>query len=133
MNALRGGAAQPGGGVTAEALKEYLETETPRIAAANHQSQAPEIINGLAAAPPPIFGSYAPAGQLNVTISFTPTRLGPILLEGPDLSEIKRGPASSGPWTLPLSKGLYSLTDLGNNGQFTFRVGADGEATSVQF
>lgn len=133
MNGLRGGAASAPGGVSATRLKAYLEAETPRIAAAAKQSQVPEIVNGLPSDPQAVFGNFKPLVQINVTITFTAVRQGPIVLEGPDLTEVRRGLPGEGPWTVPLGIGWHALRDLGNNGQTTFRVGSEGEVRNVQF
>ena len=133
MNGLRGGAALPTGGVPAARLKEYLETETPRIAAANQQTQVPEVLNGLAANPQAIFGNFKAPVQQNVTIHFVAGRPGPIVLEGPDLSEIRRGAVDTGPWTLGLGRGWHALRDLSNGDQITFRVASDLGVTNVDF
>lgn len=133
MNGLRGGAALSTGGVPADRLKQYLETETPRIAAANKQTQVPEIINGLGTNPQAMFGNFKGVAERNVTITIKATRQGPIVLEGPDLSEIRRGPSSSSPWMILLGKGWHALRDLSNSDQLSFRVGSEGEVTSVQF
>jgi hypothetical protein len=132
MNGLRGGAAVASGGVPAALLKQYLETETPRIAAASNQTQKPEVLNGLCSVPQAVFGSFKPTSMLTVTIQFKPGRLGPIVLEGPDLSEIRRDAPSTGPWVIGLEKGWHALRDLENEEHLTFRVAA-AEGSSVNF
>lgn len=132
LAALRGGAARTEGGVPAGRLKEYLEAETPRIAQQSGHAQKPEVVNGFPAAPEPLFGS-APPATMNVTIRFRAARAGEIVLEGPELQDIKRGPASGGPWRLRLDKGLYILREENATGEMSLRVRSGEELVDVEF
>ena len=136
LEALRGGAAAPGGGVSASGLKAYLERETPRIARDHDHEQHSEVDNGLLAAPEPIFGSAPPPdpGRLAaVTIRFRPDRTAEVVLEGPDLAEIRRGPAGSGPWTLQLGPGQHVLTDQATGEERSVKVRPGTEVLDVEF
>jgi hypothetical protein len=62
LQALRGNAAQAGGGVPASKLKTYLEENTPKLAKADGYDQTPEIVNGLSG--DPVFGSAEPTPSL---------------------------------------------------------------------
>lgn len=133
MNALRGGAAIASGGVPAQRLKEYLELHTPRIAAEHNHAQTPEVINGLPAGSGAAFGSFKPIGKVNICISFKAERTGIIVLEGPDLEEIKRGDVSTAPWNLHLERGWHAFRQL-NTGETTqFRVESAEEVSDVEF
>lgn len=133
MKGLRGAAAVEPGGVPATFLKKYLEAETPRIAAVAKQSQKSEVDNGLPSNPDPVFGTFKPLNRIKVTIRFSEGRVGPIVLEGPTLDEIRRGMPDTGPWEQSLQKGWHALRDLGNGGEKTFSVGSLKEVNNVDF
>jgi hypothetical protein len=133
MQALRGGAAVPAGGVPASKLKDYLERETPRIAKDAKHQQKPEVLNGLPADPEPAFGNALPIAAINVNIKFKPTRNGQILLEGPDGETIRQDPASSGPWQLHLEKGLHVLCDLDTHEEEIVRVRSLEGVMEIEF
>jgi hypothetical protein len=128
---LRGGAAQPGGGVRSGELKRYLELNVPRIAKDHEHVQNAQVIADFPVDDQPVFGSALP--EANFSIEFSPQRQGEMVLEGPDLEEIRREDASTGPWRLTLSKGRYLLRDVARGEQLDipFRPGA--EVTVVNF
>jgi hypothetical protein len=128
---LYGGAASPNGGVTSSALKQYLELNVPRIASDHQHTQVAQVVADFPDAAQPVFGSAKPSA--NFRIEFSAGRTGEMVLEGPDLEEVKRGDASTGPWQLPLEKGRYLLRDLGAGEELVipFRPGA--EVTVVTF
>lgn len=136
LEALWGGAAVPSGGVPASRLKEYLERETSRIAHDHEHEQRADVDNGLLAAREPIFGSAPPPDPgtlVIVTIRFRPDRTGEVVLEGPDLAEIRRGPANAGPWTLPLGPGQHVLTDKVTGEERSVKVRPGTEVLDVEF
>lgn len=133
MSALRGGAAIEGGGVPAGNLKEYLEIHTPRIAAEHKHSQIPEIVNGLLTGFAPAFGNYKPIGKVNVNITFKAGRIGLVVLEGPDLRELKRADASTAPWNVHLERGLHALRHLNTGETMPFRVESPEGVSDVNF
>ena len=133
MDGLRGGAAIAGGGVPAVRLKEYLEFQTPRIAARRNQTQRPEVINGLSSEAGPDFGSFKPLQNININIRFTAGRTGTVVLEGSDLDEIKRGDVSTAPWSLHLERGWHSLQELNTGQRLPFRVDPTEEVSNVEF
>lgn len=126
IDALNGKAADPPGGVTASRLKEYLDLRTPEIAKAAGHIQKPEVVNGLASEPEPVFGSAAPvpSDDVPVRINFSADH-GHIVLEDGDLSEKKSGPATSGPWLVPLKRGNYLLRVVGGDKEKSIRVTGD--------
>ena len=128
---LRGGAAQAPGGVTASKLKAHLEAEIPRIAKEHGHRQLPEVRNGLPANPESIFGHAYP--QTHVKITFTNIRDGETTLEGPDLSIIRSGDASTGPWECYLPKGLYVLREKQTNELLPLRLSPEGGTIDVEF
>lgn len=132
LGALHGGAANYNGGVTADDLKSYLEREVPRIAAKHSQEQAPDISNGLLANPEPVFGS-AQATMIDVEINVRAGRKGPILLEGPDLKEVRKGDPPPRSWALKLPLGLYMLRDLDAGDQQPVRIVAQEGGLHVSF
>ncbi|SFM91534.1 caspase family protein [Rugamonas rubra] len=133
IEGLQGAAAGPGGGVSAADLKNYLETNVPRIAAERKHAQTPEVTNGLLRATR--FGSAQPNAIAGwpVTITFSAARAADILLEDSQTDEVRRGPTSTGPWELHLNAGLHLLTDLGSNEEKSFRVKAGMGVHHVQF
>jgi hypothetical protein len=110
LAALWGGAARDEGGVPASRLKGYLETVTIEIAERNGHKQKPEVLNGFPKDNEPVFGTAVPASY-NVEIRFSPQRTGEMVLVGPDNQEIRRAPATGGPWRLQLSTGLHIIED----------------------
>jgi len=133
MNALRGGAAISSGGVPTYLLKQYLELHTPRIAAQHNHAQTPEVIDGFLADSGAVFGSFKPSLSSNVNITFKPGRTGTIVLEGPELEEIKRGSVSTAPWKLSLRRGWHSLQQLDNGATAPFRVESVEGIRDVEF
>jgi hypothetical protein len=81
LNGLGGGAARPEGGVTANALKAYLEQHVPRIAKDNQHEQTAVVDLNFPQAEQPIFGSAVP--MANACISFSAERNGRARLDGP--------------------------------------------------
>lgn len=137
VDALNGRAADAPGGVRASRLKEYLELQTPIIARAANHLQKPEVQNGLPSDPEPVFGSAPPAaepGEVTVNITFAQWRSGEVILEDANLDEVRRGDATSGPWQVPLTRGLYLLRGIGNDEEQSLRVTGDEEGgKDVQF
>jgi Caspase domain len=128
---LRGGAASPAGGVRAGDLKRYLERQVPRIARDHQHVQTAQVVADFPEDAQPVFGSALP--EANFRIEFSPGRRGEVVLEGPDLEEIRRGDASTGPWLLTLAKGRYLLRDLGTGEQRDIPFRPAGEVTVVAF
>jgi hypothetical protein len=128
---LNGGAARPGGGVTARELKHYLELNVPRIAKDHEHVQSAQVITDFPEDAQPVFGSALP--EANFRIEFSPQRQGEMVLEGPDLDEIRRDDASTGPWELTLSKGRYLLRDLARGDQVDIPFQPSEEVTVVTF
>ena len=133
LQALKGAAAGPQGGVKVSKLKEYLEREVPRIAAEHNHKQNVRISHNFDAAQDPILGSALPMVQDNVEIRFNPERRGIIELEGPNLTILKRGDVSTGPWLLTLSRGHYLLHELETGQQKHLRFQPQQEVTRVDF
>ncbi len=140
IEALEGKAAQAGGGVTADALKKYLDARTVEIAQAASHRQKPEVQNGLDTTPQPIFGSALPpaadqAGQSTVRISFGTNRSGDMIFEDGNLQALKQGKADSGPWDISgLRAGNYAIVDVDKNEFLAVRVRGDEQETiNVQF
>ena len=129
ISALRGAAAQPAGGVTAEALKKYLEAEVPRIAAASNHKQIPQVPSDLPLGT--VFGSAKPVA--NCEIRFSPGRVGRIKLEDGELTLMREDDASTGPWQLALKPGLYSLTEVATGTALNFRFRPTGASDNVTF
>jgi len=119
LSALWGGASRGGGGVLAQDLKEYIERETQLIAAEAGHEQRPHVSNELAGESR--FGAASPEGEVDIRIN--PERTGEVVLEGPGLEILRRGPASSAPWVLRLRPGLHVLRepDRGASKVFSFR------------
>ncbi len=136
MAALKGGAAEPGGGVRASRLKEYIEVNTPLIARAANHHQRPEVVNGLDAKNDPLFGSALQSRRaLTVVIAFAPGTVGEVVVEDGQLRELHRGDAGSGPWRIALQEptrlGVHSLSD---GREITVRVrGDETEDVHVEF
>ena len=134
LDALRGGAARPGGGVTASDLKKYLEREAPLLAQRDMRSQTPEVVNGLSAVEgeEPVFGRYPPRARFQ--FHFRNDRRGPIVLEGPDTQVIQRWEISQSPVEQGLSAGwLYVLRDEATGEEQVVRVRATEGVSHVEF
>jgi hypothetical protein len=110
MNALRGAAARPQGGVTGSRLAAYLEQNVPSLAANGQRAQFPRFLDGFrqAAAEDLILGNAQPS--VNVRLHFGPDREGWYELIGPDTQVIRGGDASESPWNIRLESGrLYVM------------------------
>jgi hypothetical protein len=138
LAALRGGAARPEGGVTADKLKDYLYAETPRIASKYGHSQFPQVNNGLPSDPPVVFGKALPAIDamgnpiVKVILRFGAERRGQILLEDGSVRKIRQDDVSTGPWQLALKPGLYLLTEVATGLEKYIRIEA-GRVHDVEF
>lgn len=137
MDALKGAAAEPGGGVRASKLKEYLEVNTPLIAKAKNHIQKPEVVNGLDADVEPLFGHAKPprAPGLVVSITFTSVANGEAVVEDGQLRELKRGDVATGPWRIPVTGRTMLLVRMLPNGpEKAIRVqGDETEELHVEF
>jgi uncharacterized caspase-like protein len=138
MDALRGAAAEPGGGVRASKLKEYLEVNTPLIAKAHNHVQKPEVVNGLDGQHEPLFGHAKPPAQapgFAVNIVFKSVANGETVVEDGQLRELKRGDAATGPWRIPVSGRTMLMVRMPATGkEMTIRVqGDETEELHVEF
>lgn len=136
LAALRGGAARPGGGVPLSALWTYLYKVVPRIAKRHDHEQAPRIgSEGFPPASPqePVLGSAPPVEEVDVKITFTPSRRGEITLEGPDLKVIRSGDVSTGPWVDTLAPATYLLVERGTGDQLGLHLAPRQEEYHVEF
>ena len=138
MDALRGAAAEPTGGVRASKLKEYLEVNTPLIARASSHMQKPEVVNGLEAQPDPLFGHAkppAPVPGLAVNLEFKSVTNGEAVVEDGQLCELRRGDVSTGPWRIPVSgRTILLLRYLPTGAEKSIRVqGNEQEDIHVEF
>ena len=131
LAALYGGAAGPEGGVKSRALKRYLELNVPRIASDHQHTQVAQVVDGFPDAAQPVFGSAKPVG--NFRIEFSAGRAGEMVLEGPDLEEVRRGDAATGPWELTLDKGRYLLRDIAAGEELDIPFRPDAEVSVVTF
>jgi hypothetical protein len=119
IEALKGAAAEQGGGVRASKLKEYLEVNTPLIAKANNHFQKPEVVNGFNSIEEPLFGHAKPrpsVPDLTVNITFTSVANGEAVVEDGQLRELKRGVVDTGPWRIPVSGRTMLLVRILPNG-----------------
>lgn len=138
IDALKGAAAEPSGGVRASKLKEYLEVNTPLIAKAKKHIQKPEVVNGLDADQEPLFGHAKPlpsAPGLAVNIAFRSVTNGEAVVEDGQLHELKRGDVTTGPWRIPVSgRTMLQVRMLPNGLEKTIRVlGDETEEINVEF
>jgi uncharacterized caspase-like protein len=130
LDALRGAAARPGGGVLFSELKDYLEREVPLLARAAGHEQTPAVSNQLAAGA--TLGRAQPGAV--VTIEFTAGRQGIIVLEPPLGDQpLRRDDAATGPWTIPLSRGNHRLEEERTGDEKYFKVIATNGAMGVVF
>lgn len=131
LEALRGAAADPGGGVRASKLKEYLEVRTPVIADRHHHVQRSEVVNGLKSDTEPLFGSARPKTQghgVNVHVSFQPHRVGEVIVEDGQLQVLRQGDASSGPWRVVVAgRNLLLIRHPTSGDEKIVRVDGDEE------
>ncbi len=132
LAALNGAAARAQGGVTATALKRYLEVNVPRIAQRHQHIQDARVMLDFAEDDQPIFGCAMPAA--NYRIAFSPQRTGSILLEGGNgLQVIQEGDASTGPWDVVLQPGLHRLEERGTGQEKYLRCEPAGGIVDVLF
>jgi hypothetical protein len=129
MEALRGGAAGPGRGVTAQRLEDHLKKRTVEIAAQHDHKQEARVRPDLGRGVNMIFGDYPPTS--NVIIEFVPPRPAPMTLFDPFSEKIKSGTGDSGPWQLNLTAGIYCLQE-GVNEKF-FRVSGGTQVVHERF
>ena len=140
IEALEGHAARPQGGVTASALKKYLDARTVEIASTANHRQRPEIQDGLDSHPEPVFGSAVPIpddqqNTVTVRILFGQNRVGPMRFEDGNLDSLQEGLGSDGPWQISgLKRGTYAIVDIGTDEYKTVRItGDEQEVVDVQF
>ena len=130
LSGLWGAAADDQGGVTAHKLKGYLEAETPRIAKEHGHKQEPVVNYSLRSTPESRFGAAEPL--TDARIEFV-NRQGTIVLEDPNLEEIKKDDATTGPWNLQLTKGLHNLREESTGEEKEFRVRFNKHAYTFTF
>ncbi len=138
MDALKGAAAEPTGGVRASKLKEYLDVNTPLIAQAKQHIQKPEVVNGLDTASDSLFGHAKPLVQVTgfaVNLVFKSIVNGEAVVEDGQLHEVKRGDVSTGPWHIPVSgRTMLLLRYLPTGAEKIIRVlGNETEDLYVEF
>ncbi len=113
MEALRGKAAQTGGGVPARRLKQYVETRTRELAKAEGRHQQPEVDMSFMYEDEPVFGSALPGRT--VEISFEPQCDGhDIEVVGPDDEVVQLIKATGENIEIQLGAGLHMLVDTVN-------------------
>ena len=125
LKALHGAAARTEGGVLASELLEYLYKVVPRIALRHNHVQKPKFEPfGIPAGLPeePVFGNATRIETVDVVFTFSSTRTGEILIEGPDLRQIRKGDVSTGPWRETLELATYMLTDVANGEQMSVHL-----------
>ena len=139
LEGLRGGAPlQPGGGVSAHDLADYLRIRVPEIADADGRTQQVVVESSLPSDPPPVFGSQRPRHAPDPTapncrLRFSAARRGPIRLESPSLEALWTGNADSGPVELYLQRGHNLLLELETGEEHPFTIRRPEEIIDVQF
>ncbi|WP_170319947.1 caspase family protein [Polyangium spumosum] len=111
VEGLRGAALGQGRMVSAASLKRYLEASTEMRARERGLFQRAEVLDGLASEAR--FGSSTHPAILR--ISFCGWNKEQMVLYGPGCDEIRRGDASSGPWELELSPGIYKIAEVASS------------------
>jgi hypothetical protein len=117
LSALRGGACRAAGGVPADRLKGFLESETPRLAERDGKKQIPVVSNGFPAATGPVFGSALPsdgtcANKLVYLVAISTDAGRRVVLVRPDETEVPWD--RSQPWRIEAGQGLHILEDKSN-------------------
>lgn len=138
IDALKGAAAEPIGGVRASKLKEYLEVNTPLIAKASNHVQKSEVVNGLDGEIDPLFGYAKPPQQSSgfaVNIVFTSVASGEAVVEDGQLRVLKSGDITTGPWSIPINGRTMLLVRMLPSGpEKSIRVqGDETENIHVEF
>jgi hypothetical protein len=131
ISGLYGAASDAAGGVPAAKLKSYLDTESRRIATEKGHTQIPEIINGFSDVDEPRFGTALPLANAHIT--FTQARQGRIILESHTLKSVREGDASTGPWDVPLEKGLYVIREEETGEEKPIRFRLEEGVLNVEF
>lgn len=136
LDALNGAAASAAGGVTVSDLKKYLNLHVPRIAKKHGHKQKCRVEEGFDfgdEGQEAVFGSALPpsAEPVEVTIRFSPGRVGPITLTGPEREIPCPNPAAE--WKVPCVPGLHLLSDQARGDQKDFDVVAGSQALNVDF
>lgn len=120
LSGLRGGACLPTGGVPAERLKAFLESETKSIAELAGKPQRATVSNGFPSENEPVFGAALPLsvgdGKLHyaITLAGAPNRS--VVLVRPDNTETRWD--GSQPWRIEVEEGLHLLEDRTNGRMF---------------
>lgn len=128
MLGLKGAASNKEGLITTSSIKGFLKTKVEEIAKTHNQQQSVSFedtftTEGI------IIGAPANSKFITLELSFTST--GNIILEGPDLSVVRQGHSSTGPWKLSIEKGIYTITNTNTGNSGYIRV--DGTVNQVQF
>ncbi len=130
MQALRGAASNKEGSITTVSIKGFLKTKVEEIAKSHNQQQS-VMFEDTFTTESIIIGAPLSTKFTNLILHFV--EQGNIVLEGPDLSVIKQGHSSTGPWTLALEKGLYTLTNTNNNKVNYIRIDGTIDPVTIDF
>lgn len=108
LNALRGAAARPGGGVVGRDLAAHLDHEVPLLSQKSGKTQIPKVIYGFSTLyGDPVFGRAKP--ESTVEILFNARRTGLYCLYGPDGTVVHSGNAPTVvPWASPSTRPSYT-------------------------
>lgn len=128
LSGLRGGACAMPGGATAQRLKEYLKSETTRLAELAGRKQNPRITCDFSGTAEPVFGSAPPlavaatspavhvTGKLVYLVKVTGPANRQVVLVHPNDAEIAWD--GSQPWRVEVGIGRHCLEDKSTGQMF---------------
>lgn len=119
VQGLLGAASNQEGVITTSSMKGFLKIKVEEIAKNNKQSQSVRFEDTFN---PEGIIAGAPAASKFIQLKLTFSEPGNIIFEGPDLSLIRQGHSSTGPWEIPVQKGIYTITNTNTGKQQFLKV-----------
>jgi hypothetical protein len=131
MNGLNGGAVE-NGRVTTASLTDYLKLNLPEMAKAVRKIQIPRFHSENDGNEVIIVDGFS-AKEITLQINFTtPDKY--IFLEDSNLNTVHKGNSDTGPWSIILAKGLYSIYCQGEeNHARSVRIDGTQNPASYEF
>ena len=119
VQGLNGAATNQEGLITTGSMKGFLKVKVEEIAKNFNQNQSvrfEDSFNPEGIIVKPAFNTRF----IELKIQFR--EKGNIILEGPALDELRRAHSSTGPWEIPVEKGIYTITNTNTGKQNYFKV-----------
>ncbi|MDR6967073.1 hypothetical protein J2X31_001073 [Flavobacterium arsenatis] len=129
LNGLKGGAEQ-NGEITTVTLADYLKRELPELAKKKQKMQIPTFYVESHLPELTIIAAHPPK-EIVLLINFI-THGEYIYLEDSNLEVLKEGDFTTGPWSVPVQKGLYAIR-FRNHAKDIMNVRIDGTLTEISY